>query len=149
MGRYGVTPYAAVQAQWLSVPGYAETSVGGPANFALRYAAQDQNEARSEFGFRADAVLASGRGWLLTARTRAAWAHEFADITPVATAGFLALPGTSFAVSGAPLARDAALLTLGGELKLGRSLSMLAKFDGTFAGSANVYAGSGTVRWIW
>ena len=79
----------------------------------------DQRSAqRARAAFRLSA--ARGRDWSLTLRTRLAWAHEF-DGLPSATAQFQGLPTAAFTVFGAPLARDAALATLGAEVKIGQT----------------------------
>src|SRR5262249_36126238 len=41
MNTFGVTPYAAVQVQWMHLPAYTETAVAGSAQFALAYGAQN------------------------------------------------------------------------------------------------------------
>ena len=43
----------------------------------------------------------------------------------------------------------ARLHTVGGELKLANGVTLLGKSDGTFANTASVYAGSGTMRYVW
>jgi outer membrane autotransporter protein len=147
-GKAGVTPYAALQAQTFHTPGYGERDGTGAVLFGLNYASETTNETRSEFGLRSDYVLRAAADWSLTLRTRAAWAHEF-DGLPSATAQFQGLPAATFTVFGAAPARDAALATLGAELKVGRNISVLGKFDGTFASNASIYSGSGTVRYTW
>ena len=146
--KVGLTPYAALQAQAFQTPGYSERDGTGEVLFGLNYARETTNEARSELGLRSDYLLREARDWSLTLRTRLAWAHEF-DGLPSATAQFQGLPTAAFTVFGAPLARDAALATLGAEVKIGQNISVLGKFDGTFANNANVYGGSGTVRVAW
>jgi len=69
--------------------------------------------------------------------------------SPAASAVFQALPGASFVVTGAAIPHDAALTSLGAELHVSPRLSLLAKFDGEFAGGARSYAGSGTLRYAW
>jgi outer membrane autotransporter protein len=146
--RVGATPYAGLQAQWFHVPGYNEIDASGVPIFALGYASSTVADSRSEFGLRGDYVLGAARDWALALRGRVAWAHDF-NGAPSSISRFLALPATSFEVSGAGIARDAALTTAGFEYKLANGFSFLGKFDGTFASTANVYAGSGTLRMNW
>jgi len=56
---------------------------------------------------------------------------------------------TGFVVTGAAIPHDSALTSLGAELHVSARLSLLAKFDGEFAGGAQTYAGSGTLRYAW
>jgi uncharacterized protein with beta-barrel porin domain len=62
---------------------------------------------------------------------------------------FQALPGASFAVNGAAPAKNSALATAAAELHITPDVSAIAKFDGTFAGGAQTYGGSATLRYAW
>jgi len=64
-------------------------------------------------------------------------------------ADFQALPGTSFVVNSAPVPQNAALTSIGAELHVTPRWTLLGKFDGEFAGGAQTYAGSGTLRYQW
>ena len=69
--------------------------------------------------------------------------------TPTLAALFQTLPGASFIVNGATPAKDSALASAGGELRLANGVTVLGKFDGEFASRAQTYAGTGTVRYSW
>jgi outer membrane autotransporter protein len=87
----------------------------------------------------------------LTWRARAAWAHDWVD-NPTLTATFLAAPpgsGAGFTVTGASPAHDSALVSVGAELRITRSLSLGANFDGEFASGSQTYSGKATVRVSW
>jgi uncharacterized protein with beta-barrel porin domain len=142
----GLTPYAAIQSQWLHVPGYSETDLTG-GGFGLTYAAQNANDTRSELGARADDLMMFN-DMPLVLRGRLAWAHDWvsgAALTPT----FQALPGASFIVNGAAVPQNSALVSAGGQLFLTAKWSVEAKFDGQFASSAQTYAGTGTLRYSW
>ena len=62
-------------------------------------------------------------------------------------AAFQALPGSSFVVNGAAQPLDSALTSVGAEVWLNPSTSILAKFDGEFAGTAQTYGGSARLRY--
>ena len=82
-------------------------------------------------------------------RVRFAWAHEFNRDRQV-NASFLSLPAAAFTVSGARPARDAAIVSAGADLVLGRNVALYAQFDGDLAGGGgNAYAGSGGIRISW
>jgi uncharacterized protein with beta-barrel porin domain len=84
----------------------------------------------------------------LLLRARVAWAHDWAS-NPSLNASFEALPGTLFTVNGAATPPDSALVTAGSEWRLTPRLTLLTKFDGEFAATAQTYAGSGTLRYSW
>jgi uncharacterized protein with beta-barrel porin domain len=81
-------------------------------------------------------------------RARAAWAHNF-DATRTLAASFQALPGTGFAVNGAALAPDAALVTAGAEVSWANGFSLAATFEGEFSRSVTSYLGKASVKYAW
>jgi outer membrane autotransporter protein len=142
----GVTPYAALQAQWFATQAFSETDLNGGA-FGLNVRAMHGSDTRSELGARFDDLtLLNGMPLLL--RGRVAWAHDWVT-GPALSAVFQGLPGGAFTVNGAKPATDSALTTAGAELRLTPNWSLAAKFDGEFAPRAQTYAGTGTVRYRW
>jgi uncharacterized protein with beta-barrel porin domain len=144
---WGVTPYAAVQAQNFHTPAYSETDVSG-GGFGLTYDVRNATDTRSELGARFDRQMLINYGTVLAFRAKVAWAHDWItdpSLTPV----FEALPGASFIVNGATPAKNSALTSAGAELRLINGVSVLAKFDGEFATHSQTYAGTGTVRYTW
>jgi outer membrane autotransporter protein len=143
---FGVTPYGALQLQDFHTPAYSETG-GGAGGFGLSYAAANATDVRTELGSRFDApTIVAGRPLILYGRL--AWAHDFVD-TPSLNASFVALPGSSFTVNGAPIAANSALTTIGAQVFFTPNWSPLGKFDGEFASNSQTYAGSGTLRYTW
>ena len=141
-----MTPYAAIQAQDFHTPSYSETDLTG-GGFGLSYNAMTATDTRSELGARFDALTA----WAampVQLRARLAWAHDWVS-NPALGAAFEALPGTSFIVNGAPVPRNSALTSVGAEMHLTSRWTLLGKFDGEFASSSQIYAGSGTLRYTW
>jgi outer membrane autotransporter protein len=133
------TPYAAVQPQTFHSQAFSEIDVlsGG---LALNYQANDTVDTRTEIGARlATSVLLLG-GMTVDFQGRAAWAHDFAS-TPTLGVAFQSLPGSSFAVYGARLADNSALVSAGGELHIMRSLSLIGKLDGEFAPQEQIASG--------
>jgi len=109
----GVTPYGAVQFQDFYTPAYSESDVGG-GGFGLSYASMNATDVRTELGSRFDApTIVHGRPVVLYGRL--AWAHDFVN-APSMSASFQALPGSSFTVTGAPIANDSALTTAGAQV---------------------------------
>jgi uncharacterized protein with beta-barrel porin domain len=142
----GVTPYGAVQLQDFHTAAYNESdSIAG--GYALAYPSQNATDVRTEIGSRFDAPTLV-YGMPLIWRGRLAWAHDFVN-NPALNPAFESLPGASFTVYGAPFPHDSALTSAGAELFLTPRWTLLAKFDGEFAGNAQTYAGSGTLRYVW
>jgi autotransporter-associated beta strand protein len=142
----GVTPYAALQAQWFHTPAYSETDLTG-GGFGLNYATMNGSDTRSELGARFDDLTVIGTIPLIL-RGRLAWAHDWVS-NPTLGAVFQALPGAAFTVNGVAPPKDSALTTASAELKLRPDVSLSGKFDGEFARNSQTYAGTGTVRWSW
>jgi len=146
--NFGITPYAAGQAQSFHTPVYSETGLAGAGGFALAYAAQTSTQIRSELGSRFDNRFMLDGGTELILRGRAAWLHDYSDrIT--ANAAFQVLPGTELTVTGVAPVRDAALVSLGGELHFARGFSLASKVDAELFGRGNAYAGTATLRYGW
>jgi outer membrane autotransporter protein len=144
----GITPYGAVQAQVFRTPSYSERATVGPGAFALAFDAQSTSSTRTELGVWLDNPIVLPAGALLTLRSRAAWAHDFNNEGRV-SATFQTLPGSNFTVNGAAPAKDGALVTAAAEYRANQRWSMLAKFDGEFSRTTNIYGGTGTVRYAW
>jgi uncharacterized protein with beta-barrel porin domain len=144
--NFGVTPYAAVQAQLFHTGNYGETDITG-SGFGLAYAAKDATDVRTELGARLDnpTLLA---GMPLVIRARLAWAHDRVD-TPSLTAAFQTLPLNNFTVFGAPIPQNSGLASIGADWFIGRDWKLSAKFDGEFASNSNIYAGSMALRYSW
>lgn len=143
---FGVTPYAAVQAQRFDAPAYRENDLNG-GGFGLAYNATTATDTRSELGARLDEMVRLG-GIPVVLRGRAAWAHDWTT-DPSIGATFQSLPGAGFTVNGATPARDSALVSAGADLLLGPGWSLAAKFEGEFAAGSHTLAGTGTLRYAW
>ena len=143
----GLTPYAAAQSITYVQSGYGEQANVGLNTFALNYASRDVTSARTEVGLRADRSFAL-QSALVTLRSRAAWAHYFDDSRSL-TAGFQTLAGTSFVVTGAAQARDAALMSASADVKWMNGISLAGVFEGEFSGQTQGYGGKGIVRYSW
>jgi uncharacterized protein with beta-barrel porin domain len=142
----GATPYAAVQIQSLLTPAYSETDASA-ASYGLSYAAAHASDARTELGARFD-LAAIGGDARLDLFGRIAWAHDVVG-APSADASFTALPGSAFAVYGAAIPINSALVSAGGRVKLGKGWTLQAKFDGQFASGTANFGGSGALAYSW
>jgi uncharacterized protein with beta-barrel porin domain len=142
----GVTPYAALQVQSFHTPSYSETDLSG-GGFGLTYNAMSATDTRSELGARFD-NLTMWYDMPVILRGRLAWAHDWVS-NPSLGAVFQALPGSNFTVSGATPPANSALTTAAAELHMTANWSLIAKFDGEFAPTAQTYSGTGTLRYTW
>ena len=147
-GQYGFTPYAAAQVQSFRTPSYSETALSGASVFALSYDARTISTTRTELGTWLDWSMPVDYGTRLSLLGRAAWAHDFWS-APNITAGFQALPGSSFVVTGAAPATDLLLASAGVEVGFRNGFSVGARFDGEFAEHSQKYSGMGRLRYIW
>jgi len=143
--RFGVTPYAALQAQVFHLPSYSETTTGD-ATYLLAYASKSVTDTHSEVGSWFDYRLTGVAPVTLFAR--AAWAHDF-DIDRSAIATFQSLPGASFIVNGASVARDAALASLGARVAMGHGWTLVGQIDGEDGDGWHSVSGNATIRKTW
>jgi outer membrane autotransporter protein len=67
------------------------------------------------------------------------WRHAFGDVVPVSTNSFVG--GAAFAIAGAPIARDAAVLEAGFDFALSDIVMLGFGYAGQFAGTANSQGG--------
>ncbi|WP_245427361.1 autotransporter domain-containing protein [Roseiarcus fermentans] len=137
-----LSPYAAVQVNYASLPSYNE---GSWSQFSLAYASQNATDTSTELGFRVKQDFAAD-GALFTVGGRLAWGYNF-NTTEQASAAFLDLPGSNFTVYGASPARNAALANVGGKVAFGNGIAIEARFDGQFGSGTQVYGGRGTVSY--
>ena len=86
-------------------------------------------------------VLPSGPA--VTPRISAAWQHAFGDVTPAAALTFQTL-GTSFNIAGVPLARDAAVVDAGFDVRVTPQLTLALSYFGKLAGNAEDHSVKGT-----
>lgn len=143
----GMTPYAAIQVASLDLPAYSERTTSGANTFALSYNGRTDTQTRSELGARFDYATPMQDSVLLM-RGRAAWAHDYGD-DRFANAGFLALPGTAFTVSGAAPDANVLLVSAGVELAYQNGFAIAATFEGEFSANTESYAGKGFARYRW
>lgn len=142
VGDLGLVPFVAGQGQWLSVPGFCESSArNSGAN--LCFAGNTSSSIRSELGVEADADMGSVLGSPAKLRARLAWAHEFETAGEIA-AWFPSMSGSAFPVVGASLPRDLGLVRVVSDFALDDKWSFRLQGDGAFADN---YAGlAGTIR---
>jgi outer membrane autotransporter protein len=138
-------PYAALQVTSLTAPGYTETGAGP---FALAYDPRTAADTRVELGLRLSKSFTSVGGAVTKISGRLAWAHAFSP-QPAVTAGFVALPGTSFAAQGAARPSDTALVSLGVSHALSNGVTLGATADGEFGAGLTSVSGKARLSFTW
>ena len=144
----GLTPYAAIQTQWLSIPGYSEATTFGPATFALTFASQSLPTTRTELGEWFDYRIMRDMNTQSTLFARVAWAHD-SNAGRVTLPTFQTIPGASFVVNGASPSSDLALVTAGAKIGLAKDLSLTGKVNGEFGNASTSYSATGELRKSW
>ncbi|WP_421996011.1 autotransporter outer membrane beta-barrel domain-containing protein [Reyranella sp.] len=140
LGDHGITPFAAGQAQLINLPGFCETSQTG-SGAALCFSGNAAWSVRSELGLELDADVGRVLGSKASLTARLAWAHEY-ETTGSATAWFQSLPGSGFAVSGAPLPSDMGIVRVGSSLQLDPAWSLRLQADAEFGNNYGALAGT-------
>lgn len=138
--EHAVTPFAAIQSQVVNMPGFCETSqVGSGAALCLNGNATWS--LRSELGLDLDADVGTILGSKASLGARLAWAHEY-QTTGAVSGWFSSLPGSSFAVSGAPLPQDAGIVRVTSNLQLDEAWSLRLQADAEFGNNYGSIAGT-------
>ncbi|SIT32547.1 autotransporter domain-containing protein [Achromobacter sp. MFA1 R4] len=115
---------------------------GGSA--ALNGQSSSDTQTSSTLGMRAqtDFTVRGAEGRL---QATLGWRHAFGDVLPQSTMAFDG--GQAFTVSGAPIARNAAVAELGAEVAVSRNASLGLNYSGQYGGGNREHAGSLNARW--
>ncbi|ALM83091.1 autotransporter domain-containing protein [Bordetella sp. N] len=120
--------------------GFGES--GGDA--ALMGSSSHNKVGSSTLGLRAQTTFESGNS-LGHLYATAGWRHSYGDLDPTTT---MAFDGSqSFSVAGAPIARDAAVVSLGADIAVTRSTTVGVNYGGQFGGGNRQNSGAVNVRW--
>jgi outer membrane autotransporter protein len=129
LGAVDLAPFLSLAYVNLKTDQANETGGAG----ALSVAASSSQALFTTVGFRTSASFAVRDTMLLELKGSAAWEHAFGS----APGSLNRLPGaTPFAVAGAPIAGDVALLALGLDLNASPTLSMAVAYDGALSKTA-------------
>ena len=86
----------------------------------------------------------------LVVKGRLGWSHEFADNVARVSASFADLSGSGFALTSAPIGRDAALVGLGADIKVASwPVAMFIDYGGAISGSSNAQSFNAGLRFTW
>ncbi|MBB1624698.1 autotransporter domain-containing protein [Achromobacter sp. UMC71] len=138
----GVTlePFAGLAWADTRTRGFSES--GGDA--ALSGRAKREDQTSTTLGLRAQTEVNLGR-WQGAARASLGWRHAFGDVNPATTLAFQ--DSQAFTVSGLPIARDTALIELGGDVALSRTASLGVSYGGQFGGGNRENSASVRLNW--
>ncbi|OWT72890.1 MULTISPECIES: autotransporter outer membrane beta-barrel domain-containing protein [unclassified Achromobacter] len=138
--RIGLEPFVGADYNDQRIRGFSES--GGDA--ALSGKDSHNKVGSTTLGLRVQSTFESA-GSQGRAYATAGWRHAYGDLDPATT---LAFQGSqSFTVNGAPLARDAAVLSLGADLAVTRAATVGLAYTGQFGGGNRQNSGAVTVRW--
>ncbi|WP_180375657.1 autotransporter domain-containing protein [Mesorhizobium sp. 8] len=124
-------PFANLAYVSLHTDGFAEK--GGAA--ALTGTSQTTGTTFTTLGVRASTGFHLG-GMTATARGMVGWRHAFGDTTPLATPAFAFAAANSFAIAGAPIAKDAAVLEAGLDFAVSERATLGLSYTGQFGAHA-------------
>ncbi|HEX7921922.1 MAG TPA: autotransporter-associated beta strand repeat-containing protein [Bradyrhizobium sp.] len=144
LGKVAVEPFAGLAWAHLDTDGFAET--GGSGAAALRGAGGNQDVGYSSLGARIATSFALTGGMQLTPRASVAWQYAFGDVTPTAALAFQNL-GTGFTVAGVPLARNAALVEGGLDLRVTPQASVGIAYVGQLADRVQDHSIKASFSW--
>ena len=123
-----IGPTASVQYTHTHLDGFTERGPFAP----LRVAAQDSESLRSALGIRASFEKKVGRR-TIRPEVRAAWQHEYGDVSHSLTSSFATLGGVPFTVTGPATGRDSLLLGAGFTVQWNDRFATYAFYDGELA----------------
>jgi len=144
-GTVAVEPFAG--AAWVHVEtnGFTETgSLGGVA--PLAGAGNQEDVGYTQLGVRAATSFALPNGAFVIPRLTVAWQHAFDDITPTAALAFQST-GIPFTIAGVPLARDAAVVDAGFDVKVAPGATLGISYAGQLADNVQDHAVKGKFSW--
>ncbi|RJG41438.1 autotransporter domain-containing protein [Mesorhizobium sp. DCY119] len=128
-GAFSFEPFANLAYVNLNSRGFAEQGAAA----ALTAASQTTDVTFTTLGLRAASAFTLG-SVEVTAKGMLGWRHAFGDVTPLSTAAFAG--SNAFTVAGTPIARNAALVEAGLDLKLSDNASMTASYTGQYGSGA-------------
>jgi subtilase-type serine protease len=84
---------------------------------------------------------------LLTPRVSAAWQYAPGELAPTASLALAGIAGANFTATGVPLARNAALVEAGADLRINRQAKIAILYSGQLASRVHDNAIKGNLLW--
>jgi outer membrane autotransporter protein len=146
---FAVSPYAALQAQRITTPGYTENAASAKAPaLALGYRHRSVNDLRSELGLSLDKTVAMSARTSLALRASTAWVHN-ASNNPDLHASFSTLPAGSFSNAALASTENLAQVSAGAKIRFAERWSAGMDINAEFAHDARTIAGWATLQYRW
>jgi outer membrane autotransporter protein len=146
---FAVSPYAALQAQRITTPGYTENAASAKAPaLALGYRHRAVNDLRSELGLSLDKTVAMSARTSLALRASTAWVHN-ASNNPDLHASFSTLPAGSFSNAALASTENLAQVSAGAKIRFAERWSAGMDINAEFAHDARTIAGWATLQYRW
>jgi outer membrane autotransporter protein len=142
VGRFAVEPFAGLA--YVHLSSTSLTEAGGLA--ALAGGANKEDVGYSTLGVRAATSYVLADGKVLTPRGSLGWQHAFGTITPTANLAFQSA-GIPFTIAGAPIARDAALVDAGLDLRVIPQMTLGVSYLGVLGNSVQDHSVKGNFNW--
>jgi len=142
VGRVALEPFAGLAYVNLHTDGFTEN--GGAA--ALHSGNDTQNVTYSTLGVRAASRFDLSGTTAITPRGMVGWRHAFGNVTPTSRLAF-ASSATTFTVSGAPIARDSAVVELGLDVSVGKNATVDVSYPGQYGSGYRDNAIQGNLLW--
>jgi outer membrane autotransporter protein len=140
-GAVAIEPFAGLAWVHVGTDGFAESGGLG----ALTARSGEDDTAYASLGLRASTEIRAD-GVTLIPRLAVAWQHAFDDVTP-AQGVSLAPGGPELSISGAPIARNSALIEAGVGFALTPDATLGISYQGQIADDAQDHGVSGRVDW--
>ena len=142
-GAVALEPFAGLAWVHLNTDGFTEN--GGVA--ALTGSGTTRDVGYSSLGIRAATSYVLANGMVLTPRASVAWQYAFGEVVPAESLAFVGIAGANFNVTGVPLARNAALIEAGAELRISPQAKIGLFYSAQLADSVRDNAVKGNFVW--
>lgn len=139
------SPIAGLQVQSVNIPGFTETNGLTGAAFGVTSLGTTNTTLRTELGLKLDMDTMVGASQV-NLYAKAAWGH-YVKRDVAFSASLIGIAGANFTVEGAKPARDAALLSIGADLKVTPHMTLGANFDTELSSTTQSYSGSAKLRY--
>lgn len=143
-GQVALEPFAGLAWVHLDTNSFNET--GGSGIAALLGSGTKEDVGYSTLGARIATSFLLTNGMSLTPRASVAWQYALGDVTPTAALAFQST-GANFMVAGVPLARNAALVEGGLDLRVTPQASVGIAYVGQLADRVQDHSVKGSFTW--
>ncbi len=142
LGTIAAEPFAGLA--WVHLNTGSFTEAGGVS--ALTGSGNSDDVGYSTLGARAATDFRLSNGMALIPCALLAWQHAFGEVTPTSSLAF-ATTDIAFGIAGLPLARDAALVEAGFDLRINPRATVGISYSGQLANNAQDHSVKGNFIW--